>query len=90
MEVKSQTGWSWLPGNCFVQTYELNEENEHELTDGDGGTGTFLRTFCHKSSFVCSKIRIKILVTSVTTMYDDVIRTIENGRACGTIVKGLS
>lgn len=41
MEVKSQTGWSWLPGNCFVQTYELNEENEHELTDGDGGTGTF-------------------------------------------------
>ena len=39
VEVKSQTGWSWLPGNCFVQTYELNEENEHEHTDGDGGTG---------------------------------------------------
>ena len=31
VEVKSQTGWSWLPGNCFVQIYELNEENQHEV-----------------------------------------------------------
>ena len=27
-------------------------------------------------------------MTSVTTMYDDVIRTVENGRPVGTVVKG--